>query len=89
MSARHASETRRPIMPSKATRAWSVPPALRAATSSAANSSGCSTVRRCPCHSTFVRVTASTGLVGMCPSITAYFKNVATVQKRRAIVAGA
>jgi len=40
-----ASENRKPNMPSKAIMAWSMPDEARAAASSAANSSGCSTVR--------------------------------------------
>jgi hypothetical protein len=72
MSVAQASDTRSPTMPSSQTSAWSFGPEVRAAASRAANSSGCSTVRFCPSHATFGRVTAAAGLAAMTPSITAY-----------------
>jgi len=62
---------------------------LRAALSTAANSSGCSTVRCCPSHGTRGRVTAKLGLVATSSSITAYLNMPATVDRRRLTVAGA
>jgi hypothetical protein len=53
------------------TRAWAVSPCYPAAPSTAPDSSGCSTVRRCPFHGTRGRVTANVGLVATRSSITA------------------
>jgi len=72
-----------------ATSAWAVSLCRRAALSTAANSSGCSTVRRWPSHGTRGRVTAMVGLVATSSSMTAYLNSPATVDRRRLRVAGA